>query len=164
MKNAVLIIPMLVSLNLLGCASGSPSSSKRPGSQTTSETTTPKPNDSSDKEVITPGGVAPDVACEQQGRYYDLALSECTQRKLMNVTCTLDNVTYPGGSDFVKKNPDATKDFTDEVQKIQIRTLFKESLAGYTLRYCVDDPDDYTLVAVKQDGSKYLVEEIPVPK
>lgn len=164
MKHVALIIPILVSLNLLGCAGGSSSSSKRPGSQTTSEPLQPNSSSTSDKEVITPNGVGPDVACEQQGRYYDLAKGECTQRKLMNVTCTLDNVTYPGGSDFVNKNPGATKDFTDEVQKIQIRTLFKESLAGYTLRYCIDDPDDYTLVAIKQDGGKYLVEEIPVPK
>lgn len=162
MRTIALTTLLLLSLGSMGCSGDSQKSAKsaKPsGSQTSSKDT------SDSNEVIAPTNKGnPEEICEQQGRYYDLALGECTDRKLMNVTCTLDNVTYPAGSDFVQKNPGASKDFTDEVQKFQIRTLFREQLAGYTLRYCVDDADEYTLIAIKQDGGKYLVEEIPVPK
>ncbi len=158
------IISLTLALSLGACASGGGGGGGKRSGGTQSATSGNKPITTGRPAETPKSTVSADVACEQQGHYFDLALNECTDRKLMNVTCTLDNVTYPGGSDFVKKNPEATKDFTDEVQKLQIRTVFREQLVGYTLRYCIDDPDQYTLVAVKQNGSSYLLEEVPVPK
>lgn len=104
--------------------------------------------------------------CTRQGRYYDLVNLNCTDRKLVNVTCTLENITKPEGSDFLTKNPTATGDFLADNQKAQVRDMFSATgkLAGYALKYCVDDAVSYNLVAIKDENGSRKLQEINVPK
>lgn len=102
--------------------------------------------------------------CVGTGFYFDLVTNECTKRKLVKVTCNLDNITNPAGSDYLTLNAGAKSDFLADNQKSQVKLLFDGALAGYTLRYCVDDNDQYTLVAVKNQNGQNLVQDIDVPK
>lgn len=109
-------------------------------------------------------GPVTEAQCTSSGYYFDLVTNECTKRPLVKVTCTLENITNPAGSDFLTLNAGAQSDFLADNQKSQVKLLFEGALAGYTLRYCVDDGDQYTLVAVKSQSGQNLVQDIDVPK
>lgn len=133
-----------------------PASSSNSGNSTAG--TTPSTGGSSN------AGAVSEAQCAASGYYFDLVTNECTKRPLVKVTCTLENITNPAGSDYLTLNAGAKSDFLADNQKSQVKLLFDGALAGYTLRYCVDDGDQYTLVAVKSQSGQNLVQDIDVPK
>lgn len=129
------------------------------GDQTTNQE--PQPAPAPAKE---PSAAEKEQACVSTGFYFDLVTRECTKRPLVKVTCTIENITNPDGSDFLQKNPGTKSDFLADNQKLQVKELFENNLKGYQLRYCVDDSEQYTLVAVKEENNKNVVQDIDVPK
>lgn len=103
--------------------------------------------------------------CAAAGFYYDLVTNECTNRRLVKVTCNVDNITNPAGSDYLTLNSGATSDFLADNQKNQVKFLFTQGeLKDFALRYCVDDVQQYTLVAVKDVNGQKQVQEVDVPR
>lgn len=141
-------------------------SSDTSGPKTNGQDQLPSNNNNNSGNSAPSGGTkAPSEAdCVATGFYFDLVTNECTQRKLVKVTCSLENITNPAGSDYLTLNAGAKSDFLADNQKSQVKLLFDGALAGYTLRYCVDDSDQYTLVAVKNQNGQNLVQDIDVPK
>lgn len=163
-----------LSLAMVGC---SQAPAPEPGAYKTSSSSTSDANASdqlpshNDQNTTLPSNgnnntskaPASESQCAASGFYFDLVTNECTKRPLVKVTCTLENITS-AQSDYRTLNAGAKSDFLADNQKAQVKLLFDNALAGYTLRYCVDDVEQYTLVAVKSQSGQNLVQDIDVPK
>lgn len=173
MKARLTAIAMISTLALAGCGEAPmPDPSLYKGSRS-SDANGPQGLDSGNQNGTgqAPGNAASsadlrtEAECAKGGFYFDLATNECTNRRLVKVTCTVDNITNPAGSDFFVLNPGVTSDFLADNQKNQVKFLFTQGeLRDFTLSYCVDDVQQYTLVAVKDVNGQKQVQEVDVPR
>ena len=129
-----------------------PEASRAPAATKTTETAAPPAaTATADKKPTTQELT---LACEQKGFYFDLAKTTCTTRPLAKFKCDLAELLLP------------TSEILAANQKEQIGGFFKNQLAGYTLRACVDDGTQFTLIAVKEDtvANKVFIQTLDVPK
>lgn len=95
--------------------------------------------------------------CADENKYFDIVQNVCTERLLMELTCTRENV-LEGDNELLAAN-----------QKTQIASLLDSELKDYKLHACIDDGEKYSLIVLKveeQQGAaeKKVLRELKVPK